>query len=143
MAKLAKETSEVDLDSILNNVNTSGGFVTTMLDSENKVRCLSIMTADMKKSFLGISPDIVMMDTTYNFEKAGYKLNAISYLNPVTNRGEFLFLYFISDKGAKVYEFIIKTLCTAKIIYIDKLSSAHEDKHLGHSRVCIRRTTLT
>ena len=125
MAIMAKETSEVDLDSILNNVNTSGGFVTTMFDSENKVRCLSIMTADMKKSFLGISPDIVMMDTTYNFEKAGYKLNAISYLNPVTNRGEFLFLSFISDEGAEVYEFIIKTFkkIMAKdpsIIMVDK-----------------------
>ena len=59
-----------------------------MLDSNDKVRVLSVQTQEMKRAYLGVKPDVVLIDTTFNFETSGYKMSAICYLNPVTNRGE-------------------------------------------------------
>lgn len=99
------DNEKEELATFLENLEDEGGQINVLLDEKENVRVLSVQTSDMRRAFLGVNPDVVMVDTTFNYNASGYKLNAFSYVNPVSNRGEVANLVFLSDEGAETLEF--------------------------------------
>ena len=67
----------------------------------------------MLKAYVGISPQLCQLDTTFKFESSGYKMTCFVYLNPVSSRGEIVQVAFISDECAEVYNFVFTSLKTS------------------------------
>jgi hypothetical protein len=65
-------TEEGDLATFLEKVEEEGGKVDAKLDELGRVRVLGVQTAEMRRAYLGVSPDVVSVDTTFNFESAGF-----------------------------------------------------------------------
>ena len=95
------------LAGFLEKVEADGGLVEvmTMSDTNSKVRGLVVQTSVMRKAYLGCSPNIVMVDTTFNFESSGYRLSAFCYSNPVSGRGEVGQLVFLADESCECFKF--------------------------------------
>ena len=108
MQKLKEpDTERQDLAVFLEEIEEEGGKVEIMLDKD-KVRVLTVQTTQMRRAFLGVNPDTVLVDTTFSFNKNGYKMSAFAYCNPVSNKGELAQLTFMSDEGGDAVEFAFK-----------------------------------
>ena len=107
MSKLrSPDVENEDLSAYLEKVVQEGGDVHIKLDNKQEtVRVMTIQTNDMRKAYSGIAPNLVYVDTTFNFNKEGYKMSSFAYLNPVTNKGEIAQLIFLTDEGADALEF--------------------------------------
>ena len=103
---LGPKKEKEQLAEFLQKVEDEGGVVTPMLDQKENIRALAVMTSEMRSAYIGANPDVVCIDTTFNFETSGYKLTAFLYLNPVTGKGEVGQLAFIADEGAEVLKFV-------------------------------------
>ena len=107
MAKLrSPDVEKEDLSVYLERVVQEGGSVHIKHDNNKEtVRVMTIQTNYMRKAYSGIAPSLVYVDTTFNFNKEGYKMSSFAYLNPVTNKGEIAQLIFLTDEGADALEF--------------------------------------
>ena len=101
-------TEKEDLEVYLQQIVEEGGRVEILLDKE-KVRVLTVQTAEMRRAFNGASPDIVGLDSTFNFSSTGYNMSAFCYINPVTKSGEIKQLSFLSDEGEEAFDFVFNT----------------------------------
>ena len=95
-----------DLRICLEQIEKEGGRVDIMYDKNDQVRALVIQTAEMRKAYIGVDPNVTQVDTTFKFETSGYKMSAFMYLNPVSNRGEVAQVAFMADEGGEVYKFV-------------------------------------
>lgn len=111
MSKLrSPDMVKEDLSVYLEKVVEEGGTVQIKLDStQETVRVLTIQTSVMRKAYAGIAPNLVYVDTTFNFNSENYKMSSFAYLNPVTNKGEIAMLIFLTDEGADALEFAFST----------------------------------
>ena len=110
MGQLKPEENESEeLATFLEKVEEEGGEVDVKLDDSHKVRCLQVQTVKMRKAYLSVKPDVVNIDTTFNFNTNGYKMTAVCYVNPVTNKGEIAQLVFIADEAKECYEFAFES----------------------------------
>ena len=108
MSKLKSPANDnEELNVFLEKVVEEGGNVEILMD-KGKVRVLTVQTSQMRKAYLGISPNIVSVDTTFNFNSEGYKMSSFAYCNPVTTKGEVGQLAFMADEGAEALEFAFK-----------------------------------
>ena len=119
------DTIKEDLASFLESIETDGGNIEVMLDSNGKVRVLTVQTVEMKRAVLGVNPDMFLFDTTFGYCQEGYKLAAFCYSNSVSDRGELAFLVFLSDETADSMEFAFKSfkkslLKCPKYVMVDK-----------------------
>ena len=101
-------TEKEDLEVYLQQIVEEGGKVEMLLDKE-KVRVLTVQTAKMRRAYMGADPDIVGLDSTFNFSTTGYKMNAFCYINPVSNSGEIAQIAFLADEGEEAFAFVFKT----------------------------------
>ena len=85
-------------------------------DKTGEVLVLTVTTAKMRAGFQGSDPGIINIDTTFNFESASYKLNAVMYLNPTSGKGEVAQFCFMADACDKSYSFCFESF---KQIYIN------------------------
>ena len=79
----------------------------------------------MKKAFISSDPPVVQIDTSFEFDNAQYKVSAVVYLNPTTNKSEIASLSFISDESADNLRFVFTsfkkmTLHDPSVIIVDK-----------------------
>ena len=85
------ETDEESKDAFvkfLSEVELGGGIVDWESDPDGTIKTLFITSHKMKKAFRCINPPAVQLDTSFNFERAHYKVAAIAYLDPNTNKSE-------------------------------------------------------
>jgi len=59
------DTIKEDLASFLESIETDGGNIEVMLDSNGKVRVLTVQTVEMKRAVLGVDPEMFLFDTTF------------------------------------------------------------------------------
>ena len=102
------DTKKEDLEVYLEMIVEEGGSVEVLQDKE-KIRVITIQTAEMRRAYNGASPDIVGLDSTFNFSNTGYKMSAFCYINPVSNSGEIAQLAFIADEGEEAFAFVFNT----------------------------------
>lgn len=119
------------LNQLLKQVKEEGGSVHVMPDPDTgDVRVLTVTTAKMRAGYRGSNPGVVNIDTTFNFETAGYKLNAVLYHNPTTGKGEVVQFAIMADECDESYRFCFdsfKQQCVRDppVIIIDKVNTKH------------------
>lgn len=100
-------TDNEKLCHLLTQIRDDGGSVNCLEDNLGEVKALIISTAKMKEAFWDSNPSVCNVDTTFNFEVAGYKLNAVLYLNTVTGKGEVAQFGLFADETDETYEFCL------------------------------------
>ena len=104
-------TNQEKLNHFLKQVKDDGGNINVMLEEKTEeVLVLTVTTAKMRAGFQASDPGVVNLDTTYNFERASYKLNAVLYLNPTSGKGEVAQFCFMADECDKSYNFCFESL---------------------------------
>ena len=126
---LGKPMLEEKLTEFVKLVKHEGGSVEILRFPDGKIRIFTVTTLKMKKAFLGSNPTVIQVDTTFGFERSGYKLNAILYCNPSTGKGEIVQLAFMADETGDSYNFVISKFkeivyCDPTVILIDKVMCA-------------------
>ena len=128
LKKLAlPENDSERLEKLLKSITEEGGVV-KIFEENGDIQALTVTSNKMKNAFRGTEPNVVNIDTTFNVEENGYKLNACLYLNPVTKKGEIAQFSLLADEGKESYEFCFKTfknLCVRDppVLIIDKVSN--------------------
>ena len=119
------EENKDKLESFLEDLEEDGGQVKVKHDPDGSVSVISVMSSTMRKAYIGTDPTVIQVDTSFNFESAKYKLNAICYFNPTTNKGEIAMLSFMADESKKTMEFVFRNfkrivLRDPPVILVDK-----------------------
>ena len=73
----------------------------------------------MKASLLKSDPPVIQMDTTFNIEKAQYKLTAFCYLNPLTDKTEVAALALVSTESEENFDFVLS--CFRSLNPVDEI----------------------
>lgn len=123
---LGAPMNEEKLAELVKLVRDEGGHVQILRFPDGKIRVLSITTIKMKKGFIGSNPTVVQVDTTFGFERSGYKLNVILYRNPTTGKGEVAQVAFMADETLESHNFAFSGFkgivnCDPAVIVIDKV----------------------
>ena len=105
MNKLKDPANDDEDLSLFLELVVSEGRNVNILQEKEKVRVITVETLEMKRAFKGAKPDVVLVDTTFNFSNSCYKMSAFCYLNPVTNRGEIAQLSFMADECEEAYRY--------------------------------------
>ena len=87
-----------------------GGKVEWCDDPDGKVRCIALYSSKMKNAYYSSDPPLVQLDTTFEIEAARYKLMAIVYLNPTTNKSEIAFMALMCDETNTTVEYALRCL---------------------------------
>ena len=98
------------LRKFLDKLENDGGTVAIKRASDGTIDALVISSPKMKQAFRGTSPQIVQMDSTFGLETGNYKLNAVCFHSPVTNRGEMAMLSWIASESRENLIFVLSTL---------------------------------
>ena len=119
------DVSRQDFEKYLDGVDNDGGVVEWDTDADGSINALFITTYKMKAAFENSDPPVIQLDTSFNFDKAQYKLAAFVYLDPTTGLSEIAALAFISQETANVFEYILgkfARMCSSHdmIFLIDK-----------------------
>ena len=125
LAKLPSEDDDVDFETFLDEFDNNGGDVDWTEDPDGTVRCMTFSSIKMKNAFASSNPPLVQLDTSFDIEKARYKLMAVVYLNPTTNRSEVAFMALLCDESKPNVQFALaafKKLCLRQdlLFVVDK-----------------------
>ena len=129
VAKIAPVESEDDtrrkFEDFLDDTSTDGGIIEWETDPDGTVKTMFITSSKMKSAFRNNNPPVVQLDTTFNMEKALYKIAAFVYLDPNTNLSEIAAFSLLSQESASSFEFILghfANICVRQdlIFLIDK-----------------------
>ena len=85
----------------------------------------------MKKAFRSTDTPLVQLDNTFDLEKDRYKVMAVVYLNPDTNKTEVAFMALLCDETKSNVEFALQAFKKICIRY-DLIFMV--DKDFGHWR---------
>ena len=71
------------------------------------------------------NPRVIQVDTSFQFDNAQYKVSAVCYLNPTTNKSEIASLSFISEESKENLKFVFSnfksmSLHDPTVIIVDK-----------------------
>ena len=97
------DVSRIEFEKYLEDISNDGGVVEWETDEDGSIKALFITTYKMKAAFENNEPPVVQLDTSFNFEKAQYKLAAFVYLDPTTGLSEIAALAFVSQETASVF----------------------------------------
>ena len=105
---IPEDTEDLDSSEFFEDFQNEGGEVSWELDPDETVRCLAFSSLKMKNAFRTSDPPLVQLDTTFEIEAARYKVMAVVYLNPTTNKSELAFAAIICDETQANIEFALK-----------------------------------
>ena len=129
VAKIKPKTSDEEDEKVfqefLAGIEENGGVIEWELDPDQSVKALFITSTKMKSAFRNTNPPVVQLDTSFNFEKAQYKVAAFVYLDPNTSKSEIAAFALMSDETAACFEIILNSfsrVCVRQdlIFLIDK-----------------------
>ena len=86
---------------------------------------MAVYSSKMKNAFHSSDPPLVQLDTTFEIEASRYKLMAVVYLNPTTNKSEVAFMALMCDETTDTVDYALKcfkSLCLRQklIFMVDK-----------------------
>ena len=120
-------SSEVErLETYLQQVDEEGGTIEWETDSSGEIKSLFIASKTMLDAFRSTDPPLIQVDTSFNVDKARYKIAAFCYLNPTTNKTEIAAIAYISDESSSSLDFVFRhfsNICCGnveKIFIVDK-----------------------
>ena len=106
------EECQKAFEQFLVDIENDGGIVEWELDPDETVKCLFITSKKMKSAFRNTNPPVIQMDTSFNMDKAQYKVAAMCYLDPNTCKTEIAAISLLSQETASSFEFILKIFAT-------------------------------
>ena len=125
MSKIPGLDSKLDAPKFFENLELEGGNIEWELDPDGTVKCISLCSSKMKNAYKTSDPPLVQVDTTFNIESAQYKVMAVVYLNPTTDKSELAHISILSDESKPNIEFAIrsfKKICNREdlVFIVDK-----------------------
>ena len=122
---ISDEDSQKKFLDFLVGIEEEGGVIEWNLDPDQTVKALFITSSKMKSAFRNNNPPVVQLDTSFNMEKAQYKVAAFAYLDPNSMKTELAAFSFLSEESALCFEFILTSfskicVCQDLIFLIDK-----------------------
>ena len=106
-------------EQFLKDIEENGGEVEWTSDPDGTVKSLFVSSKTMKGSLLKSDPPVVQMDTTFNIDKAQYKLTAFCYLNPLTDKTEVAALALVSTESEENFDFVLS--CFRSLNPVDEI----------------------
>ena len=97
---------DVNFEEFFEGIENEGGEVDWEEDPDGTVRCMTFASNKMKNAFRSSGVPLVQLDTTFEMEKARYKVLATVYLNPTTNKSEVAFLALLCDESKPNVEYL-------------------------------------
>ena len=104
----------VNFEEFMQGIDEHGGCVEWVNDSDSAIKSIYICSESMKNAYISSMPQVVQIDTTFEVDKGRYKLAAVCYLNPTTNKTEIAAVALMSDESQENYDFLLskfKFLC--------------------------------
>ena len=108
-----KETVEdmkEEFETFMDNIEEGGGVIDWIDDSDGRMKALFITSCKMKAAFRSCNPPLIQMDTSFNFEKARYKVAAFCYLDTNSDRTEVAAYAFMSEESTECFDFVLMQL---------------------------------
>ena len=103
------QDDNIDFEEFFEEFENEGGDVDWQEDPDGTVRCMTFSSNKMKNAFKSSDAPLVQLDTTFDMEKARYKVLAVVYLNPATNKSEVAFMALLCDESKPNVEFALQT----------------------------------
>ena len=101
------EEAKKAFESFLCEVEKKGGNVEWEIDPDQTIKTMFITSSRMKSAFRNTNPPVVQLDTSFNFEKAQYKIAALVYLDPNTSKTEIAAFAVMAQETASSFEFVL------------------------------------
>lgn len=113
LKNIIKGISEADnednsLAEYLTKVEEEGGQVHWSNDSSGQVNVIFLSSSKMLSAMRSSNPPLIQVDTSFDIDKARYKIAAFCYLNPTTNKTEIGAVALLADESAKNLDFIFE-----------------------------------
>ena len=114
-----------DFEKFLDNTEVEGGDVEWIEDKDKTMKALFITSQKMKSAFRAANPTLMQLDTSFEFEKARYKVAAFCYLDPNSDKTEIAAYAMMSEESTVCFEFVLRQfsrICVRQdlIFIIDK-----------------------
>lgn len=113
------------LEEFLVGVEDDGGEISWKNDPDGTLKVLFITSSKMKSVFRACNPPLIQLDTSFEFERARYKVAAFCYLDPNTDRTGIAAFSLMSVETSECFDFALSEfskICVRQdlIIIIDK-----------------------
>lgn len=102
-----EEQSREAFEKFLESTELNGGEIEWINDSEEKMKALFITSRKMKSAFRSANPTVIQLDTSFQFDKAHYKVGAFCYLDPNSDRTEVAGFAMMSEESAVCFDFVL------------------------------------
>ena len=99
----ARET----LEKFLESTELEGGEIEWRNDKNDEMQALFITSHKMKAAFRAANPTLIQLDTSFEFEKARYKVAAFCYLDTNSNKTEIAAFAMMSEESSTCFEFVL------------------------------------
>ena len=126
----ASNSTEVNegqnIEVFLQKIDEDGGQIELETDQSGEIKSLFISSKIMRDAFSSTNPPLIQVDTSFNVDKARYKIAAFCYLNLTTNKTEIAAIAYIADETASSLDFVFgnfSDLCNNskdKMFIVDK-----------------------
>ena len=104
------EDSKKQFETFLENIEDDGGVIEWLDDKDGKMKALFISSCKMKAAFRSCNPPLIQTDTSFEFEKARYKVCAFCYLDTNSDRSEIAAYALMSEESGECFEFVLRQL---------------------------------
>ena len=108
--KLSPANPETDekLAQFLESTENDGGIIEWLTDDDGTMKSLFITSSKMKSAFRSSNPTLIQLDTSFEFEKARYKVAAFCYLDANSDKTEIAAFGFLSQESESCFRFIFE-----------------------------------
>ena len=121
----SSESTKGEFESFLVDLESDGGIVEWINDSDGKMKAMFFASSKMIAAFKAHNPPVIQTDTSFEFEKSRYKVAGFCYLDnnaDCTGIGAFALM---SEESGECFEFVLRQLkkmcCREDLIFlIDK-----------------------
>ena len=105
--KESDEENHEALEKFLCDTEIDGGMIQWIDDKDGKAKALFITSRKMMSAFRASNPNLVQLDTSFNMDKARYKVAAFCYLDTNSDKSEIAAFGMISEESKICFEFIL------------------------------------
>ena len=101
------ENARETLEKFLESTELEGGEIEWRNDKNDEMQALFITSQKMKAAFRAANPTLIQLDTSFEFEKARYKVAAFCYLDTNSDKTEIAAFAMMSEESSTCFEFVL------------------------------------
>ena len=116
------EETKKAFGAFLENIERDGGVVEWIDDVDKRMKAMFITSSKMKAAFRACNPPLIQTDTSFEIEKARYKLAAFCYLDTNMDKTGIAAFALMSEESKECFEFVFEQLsklcCRQDLMFI-------------------------